>query len=372
MPVRFGVRDHQLFVIEFATTTSVGSGTTTVVRPALRRLNTKIYGCADRYNNTLRWNILRHCLLEQMVAVALLGAPKDDLAQRLNKLDQEREAYMKHVEKKCRWLKSGWIPFSLEASLWIRQCQVYRSLLQWHNGKLQNYGNLCCTARRCQINAPFQLIVEDIKLRMLICKEKCDYFWKHGQHHWCQHLTNCLEAAQEWEDNIAEQNILSIIKREKDKAFWHRLNYALRKHVRGRSVRTVQVKDGAGGVLDFNTKEAVQEAIFNKVHHKQYNLAEEAPIRQGAFRGQFGYTATFATARSVLDGTYDFLPDIDAATRELFEEIAHIHSMVPPDLVNGLILQERWQQRRKKVKVTLQARTATISPNSTRCESRLP
>ena len=83
---------------------------------------------------------------------------------------------MKHAEKKCRRLKSGRIPFSLEALLWIRQCQVYRSLLRWHNGKLRNYGNLCRTARRCQINAPFQLTVEDIKLCMSICKEKCDYF----------------------------------------------------------------------------------------------------------------------------------------------------------------------------------------------------
>jgi len=87
----------------------------------------------------------------------------------------------------------------------------------------------------------------------------------------------------------AEQNILAII-------FWRRLNYAIGKHVRGQSVRVVQVEDGAGGVLDFDTEEAVQEAIFNEVHRKHYNLAEEAPICQGALRGQFGYTATSPTA----------------------------------------------------------------------------
>ncbi len=79
---------------------------------------------------------------------------------------------------------------------------------------------------------------------------------------------NCLEVAQDREDKTAERNILALIKREKDKAFWRRLNYALGKHVRGKSVRAVQVKDGAGGVLDFDTEEAVQEAIFNEVHRK--------------------------------------------------------------------------------------------------------
>jgi hypothetical protein len=176
MPAGFGVGDHQLFVINFATTTLVGSGMTTVVHPALRRLNTKIHGCADRYNKSLCQNILRHRLLKRMVAAALSGASKSDLAQTLNKLDQEREVYMKHVERKCRWLKSGRIPFSPEALLWIHQCQVYRSLLRWHNGQLWNHGNSCRTARQCQINAPFQLTVEDIKLHMVICKEKCNYF----------------------------------------------------------------------------------------------------------------------------------------------------------------------------------------------------
>ncbi len=65
----------------------------------------------------------------------------------------------------------------------------------------------------------------------------------------------------------------------------------------------MQVEDGVCGVLDFDTEDAVQEAIFNEVHHKQYNLAEEAPICQGALCGQFGYTATSPTARSVLDRT---------------------------------------------------------------------
>jgi hypothetical protein len=42
-------------------------------------------------------------------------------------------------------------------------------------GKICNQGNLQHTAQRCQINAPFQLLVDDIKLRLWICKEKCEY-----------------------------------------------------------------------------------------------------------------------------------------------------------------------------------------------------
>ena len=98
-------------------------------------------------------------------------------------------------------------------------------------------------------------------------------------------------------------------------------------------------------MLDLDTEEAVQEAIFNEVHCKQYNLAEEAPICQGVLRGQFGYTATSMTAQLVLDGTYEPPPEMDITTKELFEKIAHIRDIVPLELVNCIILRERWQQR---------------------------
>jgi hypothetical protein len=104
------------------------------------------------------------------------------------------------------------------------------------------------------------------------------------------------------------------------------------------------VEDRNGGVLEFDTQEGVQNAIFNEVHRKRYNLAEEAPICQGFMRGQFGYMSTSPTARSVLDRSYDFPPDIDNAMKELFEECAKIRSIIPANSVTGAISRERWQQ----------------------------
>jgi hypothetical protein len=150
MPVVYGVGDHCLFVMDFVTALLVGTGCSQqIVRPALRHLDTRIAGCALQYIKAFWRNILRHRLLEQMVAVATSNQPKAEIAKALNKLDKEGEACMKHAEKKCCRLKSGCIPFSPEASLWIRQSQVYHSLLRWHARKIHNCGNLRHTARRC-------------------------------------------------------------------------------------------------------------------------------------------------------------------------------------------------------------------------------
>jgi hypothetical protein len=72
-----------------------------------------------------------------MIKVASSNESKEVISKQLNKLDKEGEEYMKHAKKKCRGLKSGRIPFSQEALLWVRQSQVYRSLLHWHASKIQ-------------------------------------------------------------------------------------------------------------------------------------------------------------------------------------------------------------------------------------------
>ncbi len=183
MLVGYGVGDHHLFVVDFSTASLIGTCPPKVIRPALRRLNTKKPKCALRYNQALGKNILHHRLLECMICVAEFDGSKEAILAKLNQLDQEGEQYMKHAEKKCCRIKSGQIPFSPEASLWIHQCQVYCSLLRWHAEKIQNRGNLKHIARRCQINGPFFLSVEELKLQLGICKQKCDYFRKHGKWH---------------------------------------------------------------------------------------------------------------------------------------------------------------------------------------------
>jgi hypothetical protein len=92
MPVGYRVGDHCLFVVDFVMALLVGTGCSQqIVRPALCCLNTRIAGCALWYNKALQRNILRHCLLKRMVAVATSNQPKAEIAKALNKLDKEGE-----------------------------------------------------------------------------------------------------------------------------------------------------------------------------------------------------------------------------------------------------------------------------------------
>jgi hypothetical protein len=66
---------------------------------------------------------------------------------RINVIGMQGGQNMISAGKKCQKIKSGWIPFSPDAAVWIQRCQIYCSILQYHGRKIHNQGNLKCTAR---------------------------------------------------------------------------------------------------------------------------------------------------------------------------------------------------------------------------------
>jgi hypothetical protein len=174
---------------------------------------------------------------------------------------------MHYAEKKCHKIKSGRIPFSPAASLWVCRTQVYRSLLKYHAGWIKNRGNLKQAARRCNIRDAMPLFIEEIYLCLKACVNQCELVRKQGKYHCRKHLYRRLATAKEKEDEVAERQILAIIQHEKDRSFWRRLNYALGKP-RGGACFKVQVEQAGGTVDEINGKEGLHEAIWENIHRK--------------------------------------------------------------------------------------------------------
>jgi len=184
-------------------------------------------------------------------------------------------------------------------------------------------------------------------MRLRECKNRLRHFKIHGQRYRTQHLRRRLESAQEAGDDEAEKRILQIISRERDRAFWRRLNWALGAK-RGNSVSAVQVEDGEGGIIEYTTQPEVQNALWREVHRTRYHMAEEAPICQGKLRGMFGYNADTVAARAVLDRKFEFSDEFHEATRRICESVADFRETIPQDSVDRIITREIWQQKWKK------------------------
>ena len=66
MPVGYGVGDHRMFVIDFLTSSLIGSNPPKIVRAAARRLNTMIPGVEDKYVNMLEKLMEHHRLIHKV------------------------------------------------------------------------------------------------------------------------------------------------------------------------------------------------------------------------------------------------------------------------------------------------------------------
>jgi hypothetical protein len=342
MPVGFGVGDHRLFQVDFRATSLVGAMPPKIVRAAARRLITTIPGVVERYGKDLERQFVEQRVNTRLVQASENSSTVEEVKGKVDAIDEECKQYKRHSERKSRKIKSGRIPFSPEASVWIRRRQVYESILRYKQGKIRNRSNLRRSAQRCGIKRPLSLTWQEVKERLKVCEEKCDYFCKHGHAYRRRHLQNRLSVARAKKNKEAEQKILEIIQRERERAFWRRLNYTMSRRS-GKSIRRVQVRQEDGTVLEATTQREVEQAIWSEIHGKRFYLAEQAPICKGKLRGAFGYMANTPAAREVLAGTYQCPVETDEGTRDLFEEIAWLRSIIPKNSVSTVWTPEGWR-----------------------------
>ena len=118
------------------------------------------------------------------------------------------------------------------------------------------------------------------------CKKQCNCFWKHGHRYRRRHLKDRLGKARVAGNEEAEKRIIEIIDREKQRSYWRRLNFSMQKQ-RGRSARVVSGEQEGGEVVEHTGQSAVEQAIWNGIHHKRFYLAEQASICQGSMREAF-------------------------------------------------------------------------------------
>jgi hypothetical protein len=169
-----------------------------------------------------------------------------------------------------------------------------------------------------------------------------------------------------------EKEILSIIQHEKNRGVWRRLNKVMGKPC-SELVRRVLVenKEQEGMSIENNTKESVQEAIFDNIHRKRFFLAEAAPICNGILWEQFGYNTNTKTARKVLSGSYIYPPEFHQATHEICEECASMQCIIPKNSLDIIITRDKWsQQLRVKQESTFSSESGLhLGHYITGCES---
>ena len=127
MPVGYEVVDHHLLVIGFLKSSLVGASPPRIVRSSARRLNLRISAAAEDYSDIFKHLVVEHKLIERPGMAHESSSVAQIVKENINNINIESKQYMAHAEKKCRKIKSGKIPFSLESIPWIKHPKTYRT-----------------------------------------------------------------------------------------------------------------------------------------------------------------------------------------------------------------------------------------------------
>ncbi len=106
---------------------------------------------------------------------------------------------------------------------------------------------------------------------------------------------------------------MGIIHREASQKRWKRVNKAVGK-VRGGLTLSVKVPMANGGYNEYKTKEGVYGAV-SPIIFERFQSANIAPCHRGTFFKDVGHLADGPVAQQILEGTYEYPPDLDPATR---------------------------------------------------------
>ena len=128
MPFGCGVGDHHLFVLDITLKSMIGTQPTRIVRPASRRLNSRVPHSAEAYNKPLKANIVWHPLIKKLQKVHVSNWLQAKKEHRVCTIDWAGKEFMTHAENVCRKIRCCSFPYLPKVSIWIRCAQVYYSL----------------------------------------------------------------------------------------------------------------------------------------------------------------------------------------------------------------------------------------------------
>jgi hypothetical protein len=111
MPFGFGIGDHRAFILGIPMEALVGKSPVRIVRPAGRRLTSRILGCSETYIKSFEGNIEHHCLIERLHDAHTRPYSASKRTRKVIKIDEEGKAYMRHAKKVCRKLRCCRIAF---------------------------------------------------------------------------------------------------------------------------------------------------------------------------------------------------------------------------------------------------------------------
>ena len=183
-------------------------------------------------------------------------------------------------------------------------------------------GNLERACRRLCIDCLSQMSLDQAQLEEFACTEELKAKQDQAPKLRSEHLQNQLDKAKARKDEDAVKAITRILKREFDKKSYGRMHAAFGKT---RTLPAAQIAEPCPTGPDplFSNQDQVEDAATRHLTER-FTQAHSAPINSGQLLEDVGILADTTSTDQILRDEYEYLTDVDPATKTLLQEAAKI------------------------------------------------
>jgi hypothetical protein len=194
--------------------------------------------------------------------------------------------------------------------------------------------------RNCGVKDPWQITPDKLKTEFFVCKHNINLLQANSPHLQLKFLKNLVTKAKTRGDITRASKVTGIIQKEASRKQWRQINWSTRK-AHGSLMVAVKVSTVDGGQQIQDQGRRVQSGHPHTPRMVPVSAGGTMPPRD-LFQG-CRPSGRWTRGSTILDSTYVYPPDLDPATRLLFEEALATYAALSPTTIATYVTPEDFQ-----------------------------
>ena len=323
LPFNHFPTDHRALWIDLDMDNLCGNTMAPILHPQARRLK-----CNDPTTQN-KWIKLYTSYLEernaigraytlQMTLQKSLPHPQDEEYEKIRVTRMEAREY---ADKKCRKLRMGGVPYSLELAAARSMIALWKAIVSWKLGGKANMKHIQRLENKNNSQGCRDTTLREAKMKR---SEAFSHYWEIKKEAQELRLTflekkaKDLAIANDLEtDNVYKQ----LITREAQRSTARKIKYVLRR-THGGGVTKVSLLNARGQWEETTDKLEIETGCANENAHK-YRQTENTPCMMGQLAEDLGFLGNTTAADDILEGRYRPPPGTNQYTAEFLHHLQY-------------------------------------------------
>jgi hypothetical protein len=315
--------DHRALWIDVRINNLCGSNMSPVLHPQARRLkcnDPKTQGNWTRlYMNALRKHdaIQRAYRLQEQLTQPL----SEEHIMEYEKLRQIRKDARSHADKKCRKLRMGGVPYSVELNKARQTIELWKSIISWKRGRKVNSKYIRRLEKKVGLQGSRRVTMNEAKAANALAYTVYWDIKRKAQElrtTFLQRKAKDLARTRKLEEN----NVYTqLIRCEQQRRSARKIKYVLQKTL-GSGVTKISLLNHQGEWEETTDKQRIERGCANE-NATKYRQTESTPCMTGQLVRELGYLGNTTAAQRILEGTYIPPPGTNRYTTEYFKQLAY-------------------------------------------------